>query len=49
MPKVSSNTLQHVEKIEYIQVVFTNDGRQNKEIDRRICKANAVLREFIPL
>jgi len=27
-------------------VIFTNDGRQNKEIDTRIVNENAVLLEF---
>ena len=30
----------------YLMVVFASDGSRNKEIDTRIGKANAVLREF---
>jgi len=48
MLQVSSNTLQQVEKFKYIVVAFTSDGRQSKEIDTRIGKANAVLFEFYP-
>ena len=43
---VNSNTLQQAEKFKYLGVVFTSDGRQNKEIDARIGKANVVLREL---
>ena len=46
MLQVSDNTLHHVEKYQYLRVVFTSDGRRNKEIDTRICKASAVLREL---
>jgi len=44
--QVSGNTLQQVEKFKYLGVAFTSDGRQNKELDTRIGKANAVLREL---
>jgi len=47
--QVSGNTLQQVEKFKYLGVVFTSDGRRSEEIDTRIGKANAVLREFIAL
>jgi len=30
----------------YLELVFTSDGRQNREIDTRIGKANAVLCEL---
>jgi len=43
---VSGNTLQQLEKFKYLGVVFTSDGRQSKEIDTRIGKASAVLREL---
>ena len=43
---MSGNTLQQVETFKYLRVVFTSDGSGNKEIDTRIGKANAVLREF---
>jgi len=36
---------QKVEKFKYIGVVFTSDGRRNKEIDTQIGKTNTVLRE----
>jgi len=35
-----------VETFKYLGVVFTSDESRNKEIDTRIGKANAVLREF---
>jgi len=44
--QVSGNTLQQVETFKYLRVVFTSDGSRNKEIDTRIGKASAVLREF---
>jgi len=37
---------QQVEKFKYLGVVFTSDGRRCEEIDTRIGKANAVLREL---
>jgi len=43
---ISNNTLQLVEKFTYFWVVFTSDGRKNRELDIRIGKANAVLREL---
>ena len=42
---VSGNALQLVNHVP-IGAVFTSDGRQNKEIDTRIGKANEVLREL---
>jgi len=44
--QVSNSTLQEVEKLKYLVVVFTSDGRRSEEIDTRFGKANAVLREF---
>jgi len=41
--QVGSITLQ---KVEYLRVVLTSDGRWNKEIDTPIGKANIVLREL---
>jgi len=35
-----------VEKFKYLGVVFTSGGRWSEEIDTRIGKANAVLREL---
>ena len=46
MRQVSGNTLQQVEKFKYLGVVFTSGGRRSEEIDIRVGKANAVLREF---
>jgi len=43
---MSSNTLQKIEKFQYLGMIFTNVGKQNKEIGTRIGKANAVLREI---
>jgi len=34
------------EEFKYSGMVFTSDGRRNKEIDTRIGKANVVLREL---
>ena len=48
MLQVRGNTLQQV-KFKYLGEVFTSDGRENKEIDRWIGKANAALRELIVL
>ena len=45
MLQVRGNTLQQV-KLKYLGEVFTSDGRENKEIDRWIGKANAALREL---
>jgi len=39
--QVSSNTLQQVEKFTYLVVVFTSDGRRNKEFDTRIFKLSS--------
>jgi len=46
MRQVSSNALQQVEKYKYLRVVFTSGERRSEEIDTRVGKANAVLREF---
>ena len=46
MLDVSDNELQHMEMSKYLGVVITGDGRQNNEIDTKIAKANAVLREL---
>ena len=46
MLQVSGNTLQQIEKFKYFGMVFTRDGRQNKEIDTWIGKANTVLKEL---
>ena len=37
-------TLKQVEKFKYLGVAFTNDGRQDEELDTRIGKASAVMR-----
>jgi len=44
--QVSANTLKQVEKFKYVEVGFTSDGRRNKEIETRLGKENAVLREL---
>jgi len=44
--QVNRNTLQQVKTFKYLWVVFTSDGSRNKEIDTRIGKVNAVLREI---
>jgi len=43
---VSGNTVQQVEKLNYLGMVFTSDGRWSEEIATRIGKANAALREL---
>ena len=43
---VSGNTVQQVAKFNYLGMVFTSDGRWSEEIDTRIGKANAALREL---
>jgi len=45
MRQVSGNTLQQVEKFKYLGVVFTSGGRRSEEIETRVGKANAVLRD----
>ena len=42
--QVNGATLKQVEKFKYLGVAFTSDGRQDKELDTRIGKANAVIR-----
>ena len=42
--QVNGTTLKQVEKFKYLGVAFTSDGRQDKELDTRIGKANAVIR-----
>ena len=37
-------TLKQVEKFKYLGVAFTCDGRQDEELDARLCKASAVMR-----
>ena len=44
--QVSSSTLQMVEKFKHLGVVFASDERWREEIDTRIGKVNAVLREL---
>jgi len=44
--QVSDNTRQQVEKFKYFRVLHTSEGRRNREIDTRIVKASAVLREL---
>jgi len=44
--QVSGKSLQQVEKFKYLGVVCTSDERQYEEINTRIGKANAVMREL---
>ena len=44
--QVNGVTLNQVEWFKYLGVAFTSDGRQDKEIDARIGKASAVMREL---
>jgi len=43
---VSSITLKKLEKFKYIKMAFPSDKRCNKETDKKIAKANAVLLEL---
>ncbi|CAM1326521.1 Uncharacterised protein r2_g3556 [Pycnogonum litorale] len=43
---VSGVPLKRVEKFKYLGVVFTNDGRQDIELDARIAAAEAVMRQL---
>jgi len=45
--QLSGNTLQQVETLKYLGMVFTSCESRYKGIDTRIGKGNAVLREFI--
>jgi len=44
--QVSGNTLQQVETLKYLGMVFTSDESRNIGIDTRIGNANAVRREL---
>jgi len=46
MLQVSGNTLQQVNTLKYLGVVFTSDESRNKEINTQIGETNAVLREL---
>ena len=46
MLQVNGATLKQVEKFKYLGVVFTSDGRKDKEFDTRIGKTSAVMRVF---
>jgi len=46
MLQLSGNTLQQVEKFNYLAVVFTSDGKRSENIDARIGETIAVLREL---
>src|SRR5699024_6328874 len=46
---VSGVPIRQVEEFKYLGTLFTSDGRQEKEISRRINIASAVLRELWPL
>jgi len=42
----SAASLKQVEKIKYLGVVFMSDGRQDEELDTRMGKASAVMRDL---
>jgi len=44
--QISRNAMQQVEILKYLGVPIASDTRSNKNINTRIHKANAVLREF---
>ena len=41
---MNGETLKQVEKLKYVGVAFTSDGKQDQELDTRIGKASAVMR-----
>ena len=41
-------TLQQTEEFKYRGVTFSSDGKQDNELDTRIVKASAVMRQFYP-
>jgi len=41
MLQVSSNTLQHVKKFQYLEIVFTSNWKQSKNFDTR-CKCSSL-------
>jgi exonuclease III len=43
---VSGTQLRQVEEFKYLGIMFTSDGRQEKELDRRINLASVVMREL---
>ena len=43
---LNGTTLKQVEKFKYLGIAFTSDGRQTEELDTRIGKASAVMREL---
>ena len=43
---VSGEHLKQMEKFKYLGIAFTSDGKQDNELDTRIGKAGAVLREL---
>ena len=44
MLQVNRVTLKQVEKFKYLEVAFTSDGTQDKELDTGIGKASVVMR-----
>ena len=40
---MSGATLKQVEKLKYLEVTFSSDGKQDEELDTRIGKASAVM------
>ena len=42
--QVNGATLKQVEKLNYLGVAFTSNGRQDEELDTRVGKASAVMR-----
>ena len=42
--QVNGATMKQVKKFKYLGVAFTSDGRQDEELDTRICKASGVMR-----
>ena len=41
-----NTNLRQTEKFKYLGVTFSSDGRQDKEMDKRIGKASAVIRQL---
>ncbi len=47
--QVGGVLLPQVEEFKYLGVLFTSEGRMEREIDRRIGAASAVMRSIVPV
>ena len=46
---INGETLQQTENYKYIEIIFSRDGRQDRELDTRLGKASAVMRQLYRL